>query len=57
MDACESGAIEFVRAGMVRRPVIDATRCTACTACVEVCPASAITIQRPTADQEKELTA
>ena len=58
MDACESGAIELVRAGTVRRPVIDATRCTACTACVEVCPAAAITIQRATTDQEKkELTA
>lgn len=56
-DACDSGAIEFVRTGRVRHPVIDASRCTACNACVEVCPANAVTIQKPsTTDREKELT-
>jgi ferredoxin len=57
-DACESGAIQFVRTGMLRRPVIDASRCTACNACVEVCPASAVTIKVAAAsDSKKELTA
>lgn len=57
-DACESGAIQFVRTGALRRPVIDASRCTACDACLEVCPAAAITIQKPsTLHREKELTA
>ena len=57
-DACESGAIEFVRTGSLRRPVIDASRCTACDACMEVCPAAAITIRKPaTIEAKKELTA
>ena len=57
VDACESGAIEFVRTGLLRLPVIDASRCTACDACVEVCPAAAVVIQKPTTQMEKELTA
>lgn len=53
-DACESGAIQFVRTGSVRRPVIDASRCTACNACVEVCPASAVTIKAAAASESKK---
>ena len=42
-DACEPRAIRFApRPGGVFQPALDGARCTACLACVEVCPVHAI---------------
>ena len=50
-DACGDGAIRFTyAAGRVPQPSVDLERCTGCGACVAPCPASAIDIQRETAD-------
>ena len=44
-DACEAHAIRFrARGSAVPDPRVDGTACTACGACVRVCPASAIAI-------------
>jgi len=45
VDACPTGAIYLVE-GIA---TIDAGRCDACGACVDVCPHEAITIDRPSA--------
>lgn len=44
-DACDIRAIHFPMTQAVPEPVLDASACTACGACVGVCPTDAITIQ------------
>ncbi|EAR08705.1 ferredoxin-type protein NapF [Reinekea blandensis] len=44
-DACETSAIRFPMTSAVPSPELDASQCTACGACVSVCPTDAIAIQ------------
>ena len=46
-ETCDSEAIRFLRSGVIKRPIIDAERCTACEACIPVCPVGALSIRRP----------
>lgn len=46
-EACAESAIRFeLRLGAVARPVVNATLCNGCGACVRVCPAEAIHMTR-----------
>lgn len=46
-DACLPLAVRFLPApGGASHPVIDASRCTGCGECIEVCPAGAITLEK-----------
>jgi ferredoxin-type protein NapF len=47
-DACEPRAIRFVPLrGRAPTPVVADESCTACGACLAVCPAGAIVLERP----------
>ncbi len=51
-DHCETPAIRFQpQIAAAARPELDATLCSGCGACVAVCPAGAIFMQRPTQHQ------
>lgn len=45
-DACPTQAIRFPLRARIPLPEIDAEACTGCGACVSVCPADAIALQR-----------
>lgn len=47
LDACEPRAIVFTRTHIVKRPLVDAERCTGCGECVAVCPVGAIQVTQP----------
>jgi len=54
-DVCEPGAIRFPPLrGAAARPVLEADRCTACGACLAVCPVGAIGWTRPAAAPRPE---
>ena len=53
-DACESRAIGFLpRVGAVPVPVVDLAACSACGACVPVCPTQAVTVRPPNLENNR----
>ncbi len=44
-DACPTGAIRFAASAAVAQPLLQADHCTACGACVPLCPAQAIQLR------------
>lgn len=50
-DICEQRAIRFIRRGAIKQPLIDADACSGCGECLSVCPANAIAMPSPQADE------
>ena len=44
VEACAEGALQIRDDGLGARPVVDAGRCNACSGCLDVCPAGALSL-------------